>query len=193
MRAGEVLIQDGCAATVGCEQCLDPGTEFGVTAALALQVGGTLRRVGEVRRGQEQGFRSRGIDGHGSPPGSGVILLPQRRGTLSMPHPGEKCLTEFELFFQGLAEPGPRILPVPVGHRPGEPQRLARLFDRKSSEQVELRDLCGGGVFLTEPRQQFVQRQDEVGILGERNRPDRAARAVSARPPASAASDPEHG
>ena len=122
-----------------------------------------------------------------------MILLPQRRGTLSMPHPGEKCLTEFELFFQGLAEPGPGILPVSVSHRPGKPQRLARLFDRKSSEQVELRHLRGGGVFLPEPRQQFVQRQDEVGILGERNRPDRAARAASARPPASAASDPEHG
>ena len=84
-----------------------------------------------------------------------------------MPHPGEKCLTEFELFFQSLAEPGPRILPVPVGDRPGEPQRLARLLDRKSSEQVELRHLCGDGVFLPEPRQQLVQRQDEVGILGE--------------------------
>ena len=74
MRGGEVLIQDGCAAAVGREQCLDPGTEFGVTAALALQVGGTLRRIGEVRRGQKQGFRSRGINGHGSPPeqGSGI-------------------------------------------------------------------------------------------------------------------------
>ena len=28
-----------------------------------------------------------------------------------MPHPGEKCLTEFELFFQSLAEPGPRVNP----------------------------------------------------------------------------------
>ena len=125
-----------------------------------------------------------------------MVLLPilrHRQGILSMPHPGEKCLTEFELFFQSLAEPGPGVLPVSVSHRPGKPQRLARLFDGKSSEQVELRDLCGGGVFLPEPRQQLVQRQDEVGILGERNRSDRAARAVSARPPASAASDPEHG
>ena len=46
--AGEVLIQDRVAATVGREQCLDPGTEFGVTAALTLQVGGTLRRISEV-------------------------------------------------------------------------------------------------------------------------------------------------
>ena len=110
-----------------------------------------------------------------------------------MPHPGEKCLTEFELFFQGLAEPGPGVLPVPVSHRPGKPQRLARLFDRKSSEQVELRDLCGGGVFLTEPRQQLVQRQDEVGILGERTDLIEQLEPYSARPPASAASDPEHG
>ena len=91
-----------------------PGAEFGVRAALAVQVGGTLRRVGEVRRFQEQGFRSRGIDGHGSPPGWGL---------LSMPRSGEKCLADFELFSQGLAEPGPGVLPVPVGHRPGEPQR----------------------------------------------------------------------
>ena len=75
-----------------------------------------------------------------------------RDGTLlSMPHPGEKCLTEFELFFQSLAEPGPGVLPVPVGHRPGEPQRLARLLDGKPAEQVELCHLCGGGIFLTEP------------------------------------------
>ena len=85
-----------------------------------------------------------------------------------MPHPREKCLTDFELFSQCLAEPGPRIFPVPVGDRPGEPQRRARLFDRKSSEQVELRHLGSGGIFLTEPRQQLVQRQDEVGILSER-------------------------
>ena len=39
------LIQDGSAAAVGGEQCLDPGTELGVTAALALQVGGPLGRV----------------------------------------------------------------------------------------------------------------------------------------------------
>jgi hypothetical protein len=32
-----------------------------------------------------------------------------------MPHPGEKRLTEFELFFQSLAEPGPGVLPVTVG------------------------------------------------------------------------------
>ena len=32
-----------------------------------------------------------------------------------MPHPGEKCLADFELFSQSLAEPGPGVLPVPVG------------------------------------------------------------------------------
>jgi len=65
-----------------------------------------------------------------------------------MPHPAEKCLTDFELFFQGLAEPGPRILPVSVGRRPGEPQRLARLLDGKAAEQVKVRDPRGGRIFL---------------------------------------------
>ena len=53
---------------VGGEQRLDPGPEFGVAAALAVQVGGTLRRGGEVRRLKEQGFRTCGVDGHGLPP-----------------------------------------------------------------------------------------------------------------------------
>ena len=110
-----------------------------------------------------------------------------------MPHPGEKCLTDFELFFQGLAEPGPGVLPVSVGHRPGEPQRLARLLDGKPAEQVEVSDLCRGGVFLPEPGEQFVQRQDEVGILGEGTDLIEQLEPYSARPPASAASDPEHG
>jgi hypothetical protein len=82
-----------------------------------------------------------------------------------MPHPGEKCLTEFELFFQSLAEPGPGVLPVSVSHRPGKPQRLARLLDGKPGEQVELSDPRRNRVLLPEPGEQFIQRQDEVGIL----------------------------
>ena len=50
---------------VGLEQRLDSAAEFGVVAALASQVDGPLRRTGQVRRGQEQGFRSGGIDGRG--------------------------------------------------------------------------------------------------------------------------------
>ena len=38
---------------VGPQQSLDPAAQLGVAAALAFQVGGTLRRIGEVRRGQE--------------------------------------------------------------------------------------------------------------------------------------------
>ena len=38
---------------VGVQQCLEPATEFGVTAALALQVGGPRGQVGKLRRGQE--------------------------------------------------------------------------------------------------------------------------------------------
>ncbi len=55
---------------------------------------------------------------------------------LSMPHPGEKCLADCGLFFQRVPEPGPRVLPVAVGNRPQEIQRLARLIDGKSSEEV---------------------------------------------------------
>ena len=94
-----------------------------------------------------------------------MILLPLGRGILSMPRPGEKCLTEFELFFQSLAEPGPGVLPVSVSHRPGKPQRLARLLDGKPGEQVELSDPRRNRVLLPEPGEQFIQRQDEVGIL----------------------------
>jgi hypothetical protein len=55
-------------AVAGPQQCFDAGTKLGVACALAVQVGGTRRRVSEVRRSQEEGFRSCGIDGHGSPP-----------------------------------------------------------------------------------------------------------------------------
>ena len=84
-----------------------------------------------------------------------------------MPRPWEKRLAVSELFFERLAEPGPRVLPVPVGGRPGEPQRLARFRDGDPTEQVQVRDPRRGGVFLPETAEQFVQRQDEVGILGE--------------------------
>ena len=57
-------------------------------------------RVGDVRRGLEEGFRSCGIDGHGSPP---------QWALLSMPHPRQKCLAASGLFltFRGVAEPDP--------------------------------------------------------------------------------------
>jgi transposase len=45
---------------------------------------------------------------------------------------------------------GPRILPVPVGDRPGRPQRLARLFDGNSSEQMKVSDPRRSGIFLPE-------------------------------------------
>ena len=90
------------------------------------------------------------------------------RGAYSQcPIQGKSVSRDSELFFQGLAEPGPRVLPVPVGDRPREPQRLARLLDGEPAEQVEVSDLRRGGVFLPEAGEQFVQRQDEVGILGE--------------------------
>jgi hypothetical protein len=36
------------------------GVPLSVAAALTVQVGGTLRRISEVRRGQEAGFRACG-------------------------------------------------------------------------------------------------------------------------------------
>jgi hypothetical protein len=84
-----------------------------------------------------------------------------------MPHPGEKCLAHFELFFQTLAEPGPRVLPVSVGHRPGEPQCLARLLDGEPAEKVKVSYPRRGGVFLAETGEQLIQRQHEVGVLRE--------------------------
>jgi hypothetical protein len=58
-------------AEIGGAGGLDPaGVPLGVAAALAVQQGGTLSRINEVRRGQEEGFRACGIDVHGSPPES---------------------------------------------------------------------------------------------------------------------------
>jgi hypothetical protein len=85
----------------------------------------------------------------------------------SMHYPGGNYLTDSELFFQGLAEPGPSVLPVPLGHRQGEPRRLARLLDGDPTEQVKVRDPRRGGVFLPESGEQLVQRQDKIGILSE--------------------------
>ena len=87
-----------------------------------------------------------------------------------MPHPGEKRLADWGLFFESFAEPGPRVLPVAVGGRPRQARRRARLLDGKAAEQVEVGDPGRGSVLLAEPGQQFVQRQHQVGIFGERMR-----------------------
>ena len=84
-----------------------------------------------------------------------------------MPHPGEKCLARSELFFQGLAEPRPRVLPVPVGHGSREPQRLAGPLDGEPAEEVKLSDPRRGGVFHSETRDQLIERENEIRVLGE--------------------------
>ena len=84
-----------------------------------------------------------------------------------MPHFGEKCLADSELFFQGVSKPGPRILPVPVSDGAGDPQHLARLLDGEAAEQVEMSDPRCRSVFLPESGEQFVKRQDEGGVFGE--------------------------
>jgi hypothetical protein len=56
-----------------------------------------------------------------------------------------------------LAEPGPRVFPVAVGDRPGQPQHLARFLDAEAAEQVQVgQSLCV--VLLGETAEQFVQR-----------------------------------
>jgi hypothetical protein len=80
---------------------------------------------------------------------------------------GEKCLALSGLFSQGLTEPDSCVLPVPVGHGSGEPQHVARLLDGESAEQVKMGDTCRDGVLRPEPSEKFVQRQEEVGVLGE--------------------------
>ena len=84
-----------------------------------------------------------------------------------MPHSRKKCLAVSGLFFESVAEPGARVLPIPVGHGPRHPQRGTGLLDREPAEQVEVSDLGRGRVFIAESGQQLVQRQDEVGVLGE--------------------------
>ncbi len=84
-----------------------------------------------------------------------------------MPRPGEKCLAQSKLFFQCLAEPRPRVFPVPVRDRPREAERLARLLDGEPPEKVKLSDPRRGSVFLPESGKQLVDRQHEVGIKSE--------------------------
>ena len=84
-----------------------------------------------------------------------------------MPRSGEKCLAQSKLFFQSLAEPRPRVLPVPVGDRAGKPERLARLWDGEPPEKVQLSDPRRGSVFLPKKGKQLVDRQDEIGIQSE--------------------------
>jgi hypothetical protein len=84
-----------------------------------------------------------------------------------MPHPGQQCLADFGLFFEGLAEPCSRVLPVAIGDGPRDAHRLARLLDREPAEQVKVRDPARSRVFLAKSGQQLVQRQDQIGVLGK--------------------------
>ena len=160
--------------------------ELGVAAALAVQVGGTLRRVGEVRRVQEQGFRSCGIDGHGSPPGSGSA--PQ------CPDPGRKVSRGFRIIF-----------PVPRGARPGRtsssgrrpPGRAPAPSPASSTESPPNRCSCAtrAAAASSSPSRVSSSSSDRTrsGSSARRAEPDRAARAGPARRPASAASGPGRG
>ncbi len=85
-----------------------------------------------------------------------------------MHHPDEKRLAFSQLFVQSIAKPRPRVLPIPIGHGPGKPQRIACFLDRKPAKEVELSDLGGGGVFLSESVQKIVKREDKVGIFRDR-------------------------
>ena len=69
-------------------------------------------------------------------------LAPRPSSRTRIPHP--------ELFFQSRAEPGPRVLPVPVGYRARKPQHCARLLDGESTEKVKFRDLRRFCVFFFE-------------------------------------------
>ena len=100
--------------------------------------------------------------------GSMAMGSPPKRGLLSMRHLREKCLALWELFFQRHAEPGPRVFPVAVGDGPGEAQHLARFFDRQTAEQVQVGQSRRGIVLLGQPGEQFVQRQEQIRIFGER-------------------------
>jgi hypothetical protein len=89
------------------------------------------------------------------------MCSPPESGLRSMRRPGEKSLALPELFLQGLAEPGPRVLSVPVGHGPGEPQQFASLLSfylkrRKicpDSLDVFIRDLAAADRKVAQARQ----------------------------------------
>lgn len=75
------------------------------------------------------------------------------------------------LFFESISKPRPSIFPIPVGDRPRNFQQIARLLDGKAAEQVQMRNLGGGFVFLHEPVQKVVERQDKVWVFNQRISP----------------------
>lgn len=88
-----------------------------------------------------------------------------------MPRSEENRLVDFELFFQRVSKPRPGVLPIAIGDRSRDLERFARFFDRKTPKEVKLGDFCGGRVFEPQLGQEFVQRQDEIGILRHGARP----------------------
>ena len=104
------------------------------------------RGIGEVRRGQEQGFCSCGYRPPWLTSRIGMILPAPLGGLSGCPIQG-KSVSQIRVIF-----PGPR------GARPGHisssgrrprresPNASVRLVDGDASEQVEVSDLCGGGI-----------------------------------------------
>ena len=95
---------------------LDPAPQFGVVAALALEVGGALRGSDRSDAARKRDFARAASTAmvhlrDGSP------LFRPLGGAYSQCPIQEKSVSRNpKLFFQSLAEPRPRVLPVPVGH-----------------------------------------------------------------------------
>jgi hypothetical protein len=71
---------------------------------------------------------------------------------------------------QLLQQPRPRRLPVALGRRHGDPERLARLGERQPAEETKLDQLTPARIERRQPRQHRVQRK-HIDIKG-RCRPD---------------------
>ena len=126
-----------------------------------------------------------------------MVHLRDRVLLLQCPVRREKCLTDSKLFritARAVAEPGPGELPVPVGRRAGEPQRLGRLLDVSPAKNCSFSELGGDGVLLRRAgRGQFVQRQRRSSSSASGTDLIEQLEPYSARRPASAASDPGRG
>jgi hypothetical protein len=59
------------------------------------------------------------------------------------------------------------VLPVPAGDGPRGPRRRAGFLDKEPAEPVQVGELGRRGVLPGGSGQEFVQRQDQIGILGQ--------------------------
>jgi hypothetical protein len=72
------------------------------------------------------------------------------------------------VMYSGVPTTPPKlVLPVPVGDGPRGPRRRAGFLDKEPAEPVQVGELGCRGVLPGGSGQEFVQCQDQIGILGQ--------------------------